>query len=428
MEKHLRYLLIIMLLMTASGTWANNVTFDATLDVSSTKTLTKNGISITISSGALGNSSDYRIYKGSTITLSSTSGNITNVVFNCTVSGDAQYGPGCFTGATAGTYTYSEKTGTWTGDATSFTLTASTNQVRCTSIVVTYSSSLKPANLTFSESSISLEKGSTFTAPTFTKETTAGVSFTSSNQDVATVSENGVIALAGNEGTTTITASSDANDTYEAGAATCVITVFHYVTFNKVSTITSGKDYLLVAQRDSKTNYANPLDPTKTYGYLNVSTLENLTDAVKVPSNYNDAFTITSNGDGYSIQQAEDSRYLYNDASHNTFSIQANAPTGTWAITPNQDGTFKIAYGTYYVQWGQGTYTTFGLYTSDQDGTVYPLLYQKSETSDGINTINNNSNKVNADAPVFSISGVKMNSKTLPTGIYIKNKKKFVVK
>jgi hypothetical protein len=42
-----------------------------------------------------------------------------------------------------------------------------------------------------------------------------------------------------------------------------------------------------------------------------------------------------------------------------------------------------------------------------------------------INVIKNDDAK---NAPVYSTSGIRMNGKTLPAGVYVKNGKKFVVK
>ena len=101
-------------------------------------TITKDGVTITVSSGILGtynNENHYRIYKNQTLTITSTVGNVKKVTFTCTANDDAKYGPGCFTWST-GDYTYSGPTGTWTGDAAEVVFTASTNQVRATQIVV----------------------------------------------------------------------------------------------------------------------------------------------------------------------------------------------------------------------------------------------------------------------------------------------------
>ena len=101
-------------------------------------TVTKNGITMTVSSGLIGtynSEMQYRIYKGSTLTLTSTVGNIVSVEFTCTANDDAKYGPGNFA-VDGGNYTYSGPVGTWTGDAASVVFTASTAQARVTQIVV----------------------------------------------------------------------------------------------------------------------------------------------------------------------------------------------------------------------------------------------------------------------------------------------------
>lgn len=126
------------------------VTFDVKTDnvkgQTDVTTLTKENVILKIEKGSatgtgtFGRDDNYRIWKGNTLTISSTVGNIQNVEFTCTASDAAQYGPGNFTDATVGTYTFSGKIGTWTGDASSFTITASGAQVRATKIVVTIGS------------------------------------------------------------------------------------------------------------------------------------------------------------------------------------------------------------------------------------------------------------------------------------------------
>lgn len=95
------------------------------------------GIKIEISNGLV-NVDNIRVYKGKTLKLTSNIGLMTKVVFTCIASGDAKYGPGCFTGTnyTAG----EEETGTWelAAGASSLTLTAEKNQVRITQMEISY--------------------------------------------------------------------------------------------------------------------------------------------------------------------------------------------------------------------------------------------------------------------------------------------------
>lgn len=237
MIKTLRFFVFSVLMMLCGTAFAQTVTFDATTDLgqqagSSTGNdqVSKDGITIATSpTGSFGNGNQYRIYKNSVLTISSSVGKITKIEFTCTASGTAKYGPGNFTGATAGSYTYSDKVGTWTGEAAEVSMTASTNQVRATQIVVTYVSDgsadkADPA-LAFSETSVEVVLGEAFTAPTLSKVTTADVTYTSSNTDVATVdAATGAVTIVA-AGTTKITATAAENDNYRAGNVSYTINV-----------------------------------------------------------------------------------------------------------------------------------------------------------------------------------------------------------
>lgn len=230
MKRYLHLLLTLLLLSvcTVGGAETKTVTFTAGTDKSSSTSITKDGITISLESGDLSRTDNYRIYKSKTVTVSSIVGNITKVVFTCTVSGKSQYGPGCFTDPSSGSYDYSNKTGTWTGDAASFTLTASSNQVRATEIEVTYtpssSTTKKSAGLFFSSTTATAKLGETFNAPELTNPYGLNVTYTSSNESVATVDATGTVTPVA-VGTTTITAKSAENDTYAAGEASYTLTV-----------------------------------------------------------------------------------------------------------------------------------------------------------------------------------------------------------
>lgn len=131
-----------------AGTDSNNAT---------EYTITKDGITVTVSSGILGtynNEMHYRVYKNQTLTVTSTVGNIAKIEFTCTANGDEKYGPGCFTAST-GEYGHDgAAVGTWTGDAATVTFTASTNQVRATQIVVTLASATAVENVTVGETPV----------------------------------------------------------------------------------------------------------------------------------------------------------------------------------------------------------------------------------------------------------------------------------
>ena len=151
MNKFLRYATCLLMSLFVGTAMAATVEFDASVDkgnctstAAGADEVTKDGITISTTKGAFNNVDQYRVYKGSTFTVSSTAGNITSVVITCTAEGDAQYGPGNFTGVTTGEFTYSGKTGTWTGNASEFSLTATSAQVRMTKVVV-YTNGDSPA-------------------------------------------------------------------------------------------------------------------------------------------------------------------------------------------------------------------------------------------------------------------------------------------
>lgn len=98
--KKFYFLFLFALIASIGNLYAaeKTVTFDATIDKSSTKTLTKDGITLSLTDGMLGNNSDedYRTYASNTLTISSKY-NITQIVFTCTAEGTTKKGgPGNF--------------------------------------------------------------------------------------------------------------------------------------------------------------------------------------------------------------------------------------------------------------------------------------------------------------------------------------------
>ena len=81
--------------------------------------------------------------------------------------------------------------------------------------------------LSYSPSTFTIAANGTLTQPELKNLNGVTIkSYSSSNPSVATVTDKGVIALAGRTGTATITATSQANDTYKVGTATYMLTVF----------------------------------------------------------------------------------------------------------------------------------------------------------------------------------------------------------
>lgn len=279
----------------------------------------------------------------------------------------------------------------------------------------------KNAALAFSEEKVNHEVGTTFTSPKFTKETTAAVKFSSNNEKVATVNAEGVIALGTEEGEAVITAESAENDVYAAGKATCTIYVWHYVTYKKATAVESGKKYLIVAQRDNKTYYAMPQKETANYGYLQTQSKEGTLDELKIESSYDDNFVFTSFEDGYSIQDCY-GRYLYMDAEHAAFQLGKEA--AAWSVEKSENGTFMLTNNGKYIQFGDGTYTSFGAYAEKMDKTVLPMLFVLGEGQTGINNIHTSTAVKNN--VMYNLAGQRVNKDY--KGLVIMNGKKMMIK
>lgn len=432
MIKTLRFtLMAVMMLICGAISAQTVVTFTAGTDKSEGATLTKDGITLTLKEGTsisgLGKlaTAEYRLYKGNILTVSSTIGNITNIEFTCTANNTAKYGPGCF--AAQNGYTFKDKVGTWVGNATSVDFTAESAQVRAKTIKVTVGGAAgetkKAAKLAFSVDKVNHEVGTDFTSPTFSWETTATVKFSSDNEAVATVNAEGVIALGTEEGKAVITAEAAENDTYAAGKATCTIYVWHYVTYKKATAIESGKKYLIVAQRDGNTYYAMPCKESYKYGYLSTVMKEGTLDELKVESSYDDNFVFAECEDGYSIQDCY-GRYLYMDDDPNHKSFQLGTEPVAWEVEASDNGTFSITNNGQFIQFGQGTFTSFGAYATKQDNTVLPMLFKMVEGTTGINNIQTTTAVKNN--VMYNIAGQRVNKDY--KGLVIMNGKKMMVK
>ena len=129
---------LLFALLAFAGVAGAQVVFkggtDKTADAE-TLSLTKDGITITLSTGNL-STAEYRVFKGATLTITSASSNITAIHFTSTTkAGSDKWGPDCLT---AEGYTFEEngKTGDWTGSALEVVLTAEKAQCRLSEIAV----------------------------------------------------------------------------------------------------------------------------------------------------------------------------------------------------------------------------------------------------------------------------------------------------
>lgn len=104
-------------------------------------TQTKNGVTFNVTDGLL--TTERRVYKNATLTISMPTNKITKIVFTCTKAGNKEFGPGSRTLAASqlGSYTAgTDVTGTWEfkEGTSSITFIASNKQVRIASRSITY--------------------------------------------------------------------------------------------------------------------------------------------------------------------------------------------------------------------------------------------------------------------------------------------------
>jgi len=230
-----------MMMMVGAGAWAGDITItpaDFTPAETSDYQTTKDGITVAVTASTV-TSEQMRIFKNQTITISSTVGNISQIVFTCTANGAAKYGPVSF-GAQEG-YTFEEagKTGTWTGSATEVTFKAETNQVRATEIVVTvgggqvdtktatviefaegYTTRCTPGK----DESVDLPVATVKAGETAVAGAT--VAWTSSDETMASIEGGKIKPVNGTQGSVTITASYAGNDTYKASTKSYTLKLY----------------------------------------------------------------------------------------------------------------------------------------------------------------------------------------------------------
>lgn len=101
--------------------------------------------------------------------------------------------------------------------------TGGTNKVK--TLTITYNVALLPADMSFMPATAEATVGELFNAPELVKATNAPVSYSSDNTAVATVDPSTGIVTPVSAGKAIITATAEANDTYEGGSASYTLTV-----------------------------------------------------------------------------------------------------------------------------------------------------------------------------------------------------------
>lgn len=147
--------------------------------------------------------------------------------------------------------------------------------------------------------------------------------------------------------------------------------------FKKVTTVTSGKQYLIVApgNGDETLKVATPI--TANYGYLQIESVTPNADGYIGQETLDNAFVFTAESNGYTIKQSDD-RYLYQTGTYNSFNVTATPSSGhIFTVAANADGTIVITNVAMskYMQYSY-THTSYGSYANEQGNAVLPMLYE----------------------------------------------------
>ena len=217
MKKRFTFLIAaLMLLFIApplAGWGQTVVTFTPGTDTGATS-VTKGDITATMTT--MNNPEYYQIYANQSGTFSTSNGNITKIEFTCTASGKNKYGPGNAS-ANVGSYSYSEYNGTWTGSASSITI-SSTVQVRMSSLVITYTPAAPAYTITAQSNNTSYGtvslSGSVITGSPNSGYRYADPAYTVSPANSATVAQNGNAFTVTPSANTTVTINFEAIPCY----------------------------------------------------------------------------------------------------------------------------------------------------------------------------------------------------------------------
>ncbi len=407
MKKLLTFLLTALLAFSV-GWAATTVTFVAGTDLGSYTSqhadeMSKDGVTISCTSAAFGRTDNYRIYSGSTTTISVESGTITRIQFT-NVSGYAN------TLLTLLESTGSYTNGTWTGSSSEVKFKASA-QYRASQIAVTIETGGTPTpTLSVSETDLTLPdipanesstsgqfnvSGLNLTGNVTLERTSGSSDFSLSTSSIApsngSVNQNVTVTYSG----TSTTETSATFSISSSGATTQYITVRakkatgggsdsnSYTLVTDAGNLEDG-EYVLVYS--SGTNYA--LSNTWNSGYYSATssnfTLSNNVVTLSTGTSVN-ILTLTKIGNSYYIKDANGYYVGYgsstNLARNNSFSNISNNNNYKWNISIASNGNATITNvgtGTRVIRLRESGHDRWAAYsTSNTTGYLDGRLYKR---------------------------------------------------
>lgn len=365
-----------------------------------------NGCRFWNSSGAI----TFRVMSKSGITVSVAGGNISSIAFTGSALTSLSQNGTALKGASSSTWTA-------TTPAASVSFVAS-KTVQIKTMTITYTPAgvnKETAVLSFPEKEYTAVMDQTFDAPRLTCNSDGEVTYSSSNQRVATVDEStGEITLEG-YGTTTISATSAETNTYWEGKTQyTLIVVGKPVTARKAVAMEAGKFFLMRGEK-----VAVPIAADADHGYLLVE--DCTVDGSEVTAPENNLFEFAKEGEGYTIKDCY-GRYLFMVDKFNTLQVNAAVTPEDhylWNVTIDADGAGSIeniGREGYTISWAD-KYSNFSVALSPANNLL-PIMYIVGGSS-SIDNINSDSVAAEEGTPIYyNLQGARVDNPS--NGVYIR--------
>ena len=255
-----------------------------------------------------------------------------------------------------------------------------------------------------------LSEGSYNSAATTTSDAT--IVYSSSNQEVATIDQDGVVTLLAG-GTTVIKAEVAETDNYSAAVATYTLMVTDPAlikAFEKVTTssITTGQ-YLIVYQASETATSGSVMNAVVGDNkFLQASDIKITDNQIStddtsiiwdITLNENGTYTISNNGQFVGYSGSSTTTKLYNSSDEGQ---------STWNISKNSDNTVKISNSTtsdrlLRYNTGAPRFASYATTGSEKDPTLYRLIDGKSDVTVTFT-------EVSGDKSLFFEEGLTYNS------------------
>ena len=218
------------------------------------------------------------------------------------------------------------------------------------------------ASLAWNPTSVTLTQGEAFTVPTLNNPySVSGITYKSSNDEVATVTAEGEIALASAIGTATITATFDGDVTYKPATATCTITVNEYIEtidgewelVTDASKLQAGMEIIIASVEVDGKYYA--MSKASDNGNNRTAVESTISGDKLNPAVGTSVLTLVDAGNGTFALQAGNGNYLYAASSSANQLKEKNKidVNGQWTITIADNVATIKAEASSYRNWMQ---------------------------------------------------------------------------